>query len=123
MFLPSYSCVLCTHDKEETLFHLLLECPFAQVCRINLGLFIDLQQQPYDILSSFNNQLQVPFFMKIIVIMSWCIWMARNDWIFKAIDPTCQGTTIRFKHLFTLVLHRVKDFWKQPMAEWLEHTL
>lgn len=84
---------------------------------------MDLQQQPYEILSSIKNQLQVPFFMEIIVIMSWCIWMARNDWIFKAIHPSYQGKKMRFKHIYTLVLHRVKDTWKQPMSEWLEQTL
>nr|TKW28482.1 hypothetical protein SEVIR_3G325900v2 [Setaria viridis] len=124
MILPSYSCVLCLHDKEETLFHLLLECPFAQECWIHQGLFMDLQQEPYSILSTFKHQLQVvPFFMEVIIIISWCIWMTRNDWIFNGIHPTIQGTIIHFKHFFTLVIHRVKDTWKQPMFQWLDQSL
>jgi len=32
--LLSYNCACCTHDVEETLSHLFLTCPFAQVCWI-----------------------------------------------------------------------------------------
>nr|TKW15463.1 hypothetical protein SEVIR_5G238100v2 [Setaria viridis] len=79
MNLPSYSCVLCPHNNEETLFHLLLECPFAQECWINISLFANLSDEPYTILNSFKTQLQV--------------------------------------------ILRVNEDWKQPMLEWLEHTL
>nr|TKW25810.1 hypothetical protein SEVIR_3G143600v2 [Setaria viridis] len=123
MNLPSYNCVLCHHNKIETLFHLLLECPFAQECWIQLGLFSYLQLEPFSILSNFKTQLQVPFFMKIIIIMSWCIWIARNDSIFQAIPPTTQEAIARFKTIYSLALHRVKEVWKQPMVEWLEQML
>nr|TKW01980.1 hypothetical protein SEVIR_8G214200v2 [Setaria viridis] len=123
MELPSYSCVLCMHNIEETLFHLLLECPFAQECWINISLFADLTEEPYNILNSFRIQLQVNFFMEVIVLMSWCIWMERNDWIFKGITPSVHSAMSRFKVVFTQVMLRVKEEWKQPMIEWLEHTL
>nr|TKW40567.1 hypothetical protein SEVIR_1G254000v2 [Setaria viridis] len=84
MELPSYSCVLCTHNKEETLFHLILECPFAQECWINIGLFANLTEEPYNILNSLRIQLQT---------------------------------------VFTQVVLRVKEEWKQSMLEWLEHIL
>nr|TKW01373.1 hypothetical protein SEVIR_8G175700v2 [Setaria viridis] len=123
MALPSYSCVLCQHDNEETLFHLLLQCPFAQECWINISLFANLTDEPYTILTSFKTQLQVPFFMEIIVLMSWCIWMARNDWIFRNITPSVQDAMMRFRTIFTQVVLRVKEAWKQSMFEWLEHSL
>nr|TKW03055.1 hypothetical protein SEVIR_7G039300v2 [Setaria viridis] len=123
MDLPSYSCVLCPHNREETLFHVLLECPFAQECWINISLFANLSDEPYNILYSFKIQLQVQFFMEIIILMSWCIWMARNDWIFRGITPSIHGAMLRFKTVFTQVILRVKEEWKQPMLEWLEHIL
>lgn len=123
MVMPSYNCVLCSHNKIETLFHLLLECSFDQECWIHLGLYADLQLDPYSILTSFKTQLQVPFFMEIIIIMSWCIWMTRNDLIFRGIPPTTQEAILRFKSTYALVLHRVKEASKQSMVEWLELML
>ena len=32
MFLPSYSCVLCDMDTEESVHHLFLQCEFAKQC-------------------------------------------------------------------------------------------
>nr|TKW33516.1 hypothetical protein SEVIR_2G241600v2 [Setaria viridis] len=123
MVLPSYACVLCPHGSDETLFHLLLQCPFAQECWIKLGLFPDLQQDPFSIMASFKTQLQVPFFMEIIIIMCWCIWMSRNGFIFKGLQPHIEGALSHFTEIFTLVKHRVKEAWHQPMFEWLHETL
>nr|TKW03671.1 hypothetical protein SEVIR_7G056400v2 [Setaria viridis] len=123
MELPSYSCVLCMHDIEETLFHLILECPFAQECWINISLFTDLSQEPYSILNSFRIQLQVKFFMEVIILMCWCIWMERNDYIFQGINPSVHSAMSRFKVVFTQVMLRVKEDWKQLMIEWLDRTL
>nr|TKW29958.1 hypothetical protein SEVIR_2G001800v2 [Setaria viridis] len=100
MILPSYECVLYQHGGEETLFHLLLGCPFAQECWIH-----------------------VQFFMEVIIIMCWSIWMARNDWIFKGIAPSVQDSLFRFKTIFTHVILRVKEDWKQQISSWLEQTL
>nr|TKW05547.1 hypothetical protein SEVIR_7G183800v2 [Setaria viridis] len=117
MNLPSYDCVLCQHNNEETLVHLLLECPFAFECWIHLGLFPNLPDEPYTILNSFKIQLHVQFFFEIIILMSWCIWMARNDRIFKEIAPSVQSVLLHFKFIFTQVIHRVKEDWKKPMSE------
>jgi hypothetical protein len=40
------------------------------------------------VLSSLKDQLCLSFFMDTIIIMSWCIWMARNDLIFRGICRT-----------------------------------
>jgi hypothetical protein len=55
MHLPCYDCVLCQAATEETLFHLLLGCPFARECWIHLGLYVDA--------------FQAPFFKEILIIM------------------------------------------------------
>lgn len=111
MSLPSYECVLCQYGDEEILFHLLLSCSFAQKCWIHLGLFPNLSKL-YVILESFRTQLQVQLFMEIIIIMSWSIWMARNDRIFKEISPLVQVCLIHFKLVFTQVILGVKENWK-----------
>jgi hypothetical protein len=42
--------------------------------------------------------------MDIIILMSWSIWMSRNDWIFKGIAPSIIDVTHWFKREFTLVI-------------------
>jgi hypothetical protein len=39
-----------------------------------------------------RRDLRVPFFMEIIILMSWSIWKSRNDWIFNNIDPSLWNT-------------------------------
>jgi hypothetical protein len=67
---------------EETLEHLFLPCSFAEACWTSLNLFVP-QDDPFSVILSFKNQLVVPFFMEITILMSWSIWMARNDLIFR----------------------------------------
>jgi hypothetical protein len=46
---------------------------------------------PYDILLSFKDQLQVSFFMYIIILMCWTIWMVQNDLILRGQQPSLQA--------------------------------
>jgi hypothetical protein len=80
--LLSYNYVLCNLHMEETLEHLFLSCSFAEACWTSLNLFVP-QDDPFSVILSFKNQLVVPFFMEITILMSWSIWMARNDLIFR----------------------------------------
>uniref|UniRef100_A0A0A8YPW7 Uncharacterized protein n=1 Tax=Arundo donax TaxID=35708 RepID=A0A0A8YPW7_ARUDO len=52
----------------------------------------------------FNETLDLPFYMEIIVSMAWSIWTTRNDWILNGIDPIVQGCRARFKHEFAMVV-------------------
>ena len=84
MDLPSYDCVLCTQPPtEETLEHLFFKCDFAQACWFSLNLSIDTDDELFITLEHFKQQLGVHFYMEIIVLMSWSIWVSRNDNIFK----------------------------------------
>jgi hypothetical protein len=96
MVLPSYNCVLCHSVTEETLVHLFSDRPFAQACW-NLFHLVISPVEPLDVLVFFKHQLNVTFAMDVIIIMSWCIWMERNDLIFKY-DPLI---LISVKHGFT----------------------
>ena len=90
MELPDYNCVLCYHTTEESVFHLLIGCPFATACWNWLGLQITHQGEMLHCLESFRGQLQVPFFMEIIIIMCWTIWQMRNGLIFNNRPPSLQ---------------------------------
>ena len=89
MDLPSYDCVLCTQPPtEETLEHLFFKCDFAQACWFSLNLSIDTDDELFITLEHFKHQLGVNFYMEIIILMSWCIWVSRNDHIFQGIQPS-----------------------------------
>jgi hypothetical protein len=51
--------------------NLFLSCPFAQNYSSLIHLIIPLG--PFEMLISFRNQLNVSFFMDIIILMSWSI--------------------------------------------------
>jgi hypothetical protein len=98
------------HSKkqvEETLEHPFLVCPFALDCWNLIHLLIP-QGAPHYILLSLKSQLQVNFFMDIIILRSWTIWMARNDLIFRGEQPSLQVAAQRFKSEFAVVILRAK---------------
>jgi hypothetical protein len=120
--LPSYNCVLCNHQVEETVDHLFLLCPFALECWNLIHIFIPLGA-PCDVLYSFKDQLQVNFFMDIIILMCWTIWMARNDLILRGQQPTLLLAAPCFKFEFALVVLRAKVSMKQSMVTWIESVM
>jgi hypothetical protein len=58
--------------------------------------------------------------MDIIIIMSWSIWMARNDFIFNGLQASLQSAKARFRKEFALVILRAKPSLKQLLVTWLE---
>lgn len=49
--------------------------------------------------------------MKIIIVMSWSIWVIRNDAIFKGIDQNSYWYIFVFKQVFNLLLWRAKKYF------------
>lgn len=74
MALDVYNCAICSIGTEETLIHLFLDCPFAISCWSTLGLFILNPNDPFQTIASFRDQLNLPFFMEVIISMCWTIW-------------------------------------------------
>jgi len=72
------------------------------------------------ILESIRDQLRVPFFMEIIVTMSWAIWMMRNDIIFRNLAHSIQRCRNVFRHEFALVILRAKARLHPQIDQWLE---
>jgi len=118
MQLPDYTCVLCNSSIEETLTHLLLECNFAQQCWAILNLQVDLDADPFQILQQFKDQLGVPFFMEIIILMSWALWITRNDLIFRQINPAVHLTLATFKTEMKMLLLRAKQSYFPEIETW-----
>jgi hypothetical protein len=104
MYLPSYDCILCNENHEETIDHLFLECIFSRDCWALIGLMI--VNSPFLIhrIESLKLQIAKKFFMEIIIIMCWTIWTVRNDAIFRGVPPTVLRGLEIFKTLFKQLL-------------------
>ena len=109
MELPAYNCVCCPLMVDESLVHLFLHCPFAQSCWNGLGLIIG-HNNPFITLEQLKDQLNLPFFMEIIVVMSWRIWMQRNDQIFREIQPSLATCLLHLKKNLLQLFYRQKTY-------------
>lgn len=123
MQLPSYSCVLCNQDCDETLAHLLLDCPFSMQCWGSINIQVQQNSDPFQVLQTFRDQLGVPFFMEIIILMAWAIWKARNDLIFNQVNPTLQQTIRYFNEEMQLLLLRAKRSYSPQIELWIANQV
>ena len=60
------------------------------------------------IFESFKDQLQLPFFMEIVVTLCWSIWTIINDVIFMNIQASVQRCKTIFKTEFALITLRAR---------------
>ena len=123
MVLQSHDCVLCHQNSSETLGHLFLTCPFATQFWASLGLMVPVFQEHTEVVVSFRHQLNVPFFMEIIILGCWSIWMSRNDLIFRQLNPSVQSSRHFFKNEFALAMHRAKSSLIDLMKAWIDNHL
>jgi hypothetical protein len=75
---------------------LFLDCPFSTRWAW-LQIQIDSSLEPFQIIESFRDQLRVPFFMEVIILMCWTIWRARNGMIFRKMGPNLSSSKEHFK--------------------------
>jgi hypothetical protein len=61
--------------------------------------------------------------MDIIIMLSWCIWMERNDFIFNDKQPAIDSVRDRFKTEFVWVILRAKAVRKPNMSLWIDSNL
>lgn len=120
MYLDDYTCVFCTCQDDETITHLFLNCPFSQQCWISIGLHIQSNLGPLAVLEDLRRQIAEPFFMEVITLMSWSIWTARNNFIFKNEAFSIQGTKNAFIKEFALVIQRAKKKYFPNIVQWLQ---
>jgi hypothetical protein len=119
MQLDSYDCELCLLQKVERLRHLFYRCPFAKNCWAQIGVAVPTWLTLEGATKHIKRNLRVPFSMKIIILMCWCIWIERNNWLFNGEDPLVSNCIIKFKREFDLVIHRSKESRKENMSIWL----
>jgi hypothetical protein len=60
---------------------------------------------PEETSANLKQQLNVPFSMEIIILMTWSIWKCRNEWLFENKDPTVQHCKNKFIKELLLVIH------------------
>jgi hypothetical protein len=123
MFLPSYDCVLCSSSVEETVDHLFLECDFAGACWGLIGQTVISSPNSFQRFQTFRTQIGKKFFMEIIVIMCWSIWSARNDAVFRGVQPSCLRSLEFFKSTFRQFLWRARKFYFPAFELRLEHLV
>lgn len=121
MHLEAYSCVFWADSEDETVEHLFLHCPFAQQCWGSINLTVLLSWSPFTTFEHLRQQIAAPFFMEIIILLSWSIWTTRNNFIFNAIQPTVHNMKSTFIHEFAMVIHRAKQKYFPHIKIWLEN--
>lgn len=122
MDLPSYSCVLCNGDIEKVFITCFCNVRLGKLVGNLLHLEISDPTDLHNSLESLKVQLNVPFFMDVIILLSWSIWMARNDLIFRNIQPSLQNVKDFFQE-FALVILRAKKNAPTLMSSWIDTTL
>ena len=123
MILQSHDCVLCNQNSRETLEHLFLVCPFATQFSAFLELTVPMFQDHIEVVASFRRQLNIPFFMEVIILGCWGIWMSRNDFIFRQLSPSVQGGRSILKKELALAMHRAKSSVIDLMQIWIDNLL
>jgi hypothetical protein len=97
----------------------IFRCPFAKNCWAQIGINVPTWLIADRAIRHIKRKLRVPFAMEIIIIMCWCIWTERNNWLFNTEDPQVASCQERFKREFDLVIYRSKASRKQDMSSWL----
>jgi hypothetical protein len=105
---------------EESVEHLFLECAFARNCWSLLGLAIISNPDSLQRFESLKNQLNVKFFMEVIILLCWSIWTIRNDFIFRGIEVDCLRCLQLFRVFFGQLLWRAKKKYFPDIELWLE---
>jgi hypothetical protein len=121
-FMDNYSCVMCDQDELETRTHLFFQCPFAQMCWQYVSpTWIPPQQTDIQsFITSLKLSLNVPFFMELIMLISWAIWTTRNAFIFKSTPPNLYRCRRKFKEEVSLLLYKTPRKSYSGLKLWVE---
>lgn len=117
MILDSYTCEMCIRQRPETISHLFLRCSFAKECWQSIGVTYVTTRPLLQIFKRIKENLQHPFFMEIIILMTWSIWNTRNE-TFNNVDPSIQSCRQRFMLEFYLASLRAPPILASAMTNW-----
>lgn len=105
MYLQSYDCVVLSQYRGNS-DSPLPPLSIGKACWQTIQVQLSDGLHPYLTFESFKDQVNVPFFMESIILMSRSIWMARNDLIFKGCPPTVDSVKRGFKQELSLAALR-----------------
>jgi hypothetical protein len=74
---------------------------------------------PEEASANLKHQLNVPFSMEIIILMTWSIWKSRNEWLFSNKDPSVHHYTQEFCKELRLIMHRARGNFDISIPNWL----
>jgi hypothetical protein len=120
MILESYSCENCLWQREETLYHMFLRCNFAKACWNSIGITPPRIAHREEASENLKQQLNVPFSMEVIILMTWSIWKSRNEWLFENKDPSVHHCTHEFSKELRLVIHKARGKYDISIPSWLD---
>jgi hypothetical protein len=109
MQLDSYDCELCLLQNKGRLRHLFFKCSFERICRMQIVVNVPIWLKSARATRHIKRLLRVPFAMETIIIMCWCIWTKRNDWVFNDSHPRVLNCKEKLKREFDLIIHRPKS--------------
>lgn len=115
--------ILYANDHEETVEHLFLHCDLTKSCWGLIGVTVNSAFNPFQIFEDFRRQLNVSFFMEVIIVMSWSIWTIRNDAIFRGIPPSTFRCSEIFRFTFSHLLWRAKKKYFPAIEVWLQQVM
>jgi hypothetical protein len=104
---------MCNGTALETRDHLFFSCPFdiscwQYLCPGWIQALADGHMVVQDMVQSLKAKIQQLFFIEIIMLISWFIWMTRNDIVFKGINPSLYRCRHKFKEELALMVHKAK---------------
>jgi hypothetical protein len=114
---------MCNRGEEETIDHLLFDCPFAKECRAIIHFDWNDTLQLSDRLVHAGQVHNVSFFTEASLIEAWELWKMRNDKVFQRHDPTPSVWLANFKNQCFLQSVRFKDDLRSSFCVWLDACL
>jgi hypothetical protein len=83
-----------------------------------INLHMPLNADFPDIINVMRDNLQTQFFMSAIILLCWAIWSARNDLIFKGVQPSLPACKATFLGALQLLNNRVNSRRAQAFEQW-----
>jgi hypothetical protein len=120
MLLDSYTCDNCILQAEETVTHLFFRCSFARRCWSFIRISPPCSTDLINTILRIRRRWQVPWKLETIILLTWCIWKSRNNWVFNEIPPTVEGCRDMFKTEMNLLCHRVKPVIGDKIKTWIQ---
>uniref|UniRef100_A0A453B0K5 Reverse transcriptase zinc-binding domain-containing protein n=1 Tax=Aegilops tauschii subsp. strangulata TaxID=200361 RepID=A0A453B0K5_AEGTS len=101
------TCILCTPHEEETIDHLIFNCPFSQTCWSKIGISYNFGISRIDATIRAKEIYSGRLFFEIFTITAWNIWKERNNFMFNQTSPSFRAWLERTKVDLTWLRYRL----------------